>query len=242
MRRKGIVWYSDCRGDPEILAACRTQLLRAAGDLPIVAVTLAPVPDFTCNIVLPLERSRLTMFKQILAGLEALADVEIVFHCEHDLMYHRSRFQFDPPSLDRYWYNRHQWRVDATTGHALHYLADQVSGLCASRELLLTHYQKRVALVEANGHDHNVGYEPGSGRSRGIDDVGRETWWSAWPDVDIRHGCNLTKNRWHQSQFRDKSTCLGWTESDSVPGWGVTEGRFRGWLAELAEPDLVTHG
>ena len=49
---------------------------------------------------------------------------------------------------------------------------------------------------------------------------------SKFPNIDIRHGHNLTQSRWTQEEFRDKSTCLGWTMADEVPGWGVTKGRF----------------
>jgi hypothetical protein len=56
---------------------------------------------------------------------------------------------------------------------------------------------------------------------------------SAFPNIDIRHNKNLTPSRWSQDQFRDPNACLGWTESDEVPGWGVTKGRFKEMLQEL---------
>jgi hypothetical protein len=51
--------------------------------------------------------------------------------------------------------------------------------------------------------------------------------------VDIRHDKTQTKNRWSQEEFRDKQTCLGWTMSDTVPGWGMTKGRFDDFLKEV---------
>ena len=230
---KGLLYYSDLRGDPRILSAVREQIRRAAPDLPVVSVTLQPVA-FGRNIVLPLERGPLTMFKQILAGLEAL-DTDIVFHCEHDCLYSPDHFMFTPPRDDTFYYNHHRWQVSAEDGRAVHYRAGQTAQLCACRSLLIEHYRKRIAAVEAaGGYERNMGFEPGTNRwSRSIDPHGAEAWFSTVPNIDIRHGKNLSKTRWSPSEFRNKSTCLGWTESDRVPGWGITRGRFWEFLASL---------
>jgi hypothetical protein len=231
-RSKGIVYYSDCRGDTDILEAVKRQLLRATNGHRIVSVTLAPV-DLGTNIVLPLERGYLTMFKQILAGLETL-DTDIAFLCEHDVAYHPSHFDFVPPRDDVYYYDVNTWKVDAATGRALHYVTRQTSGLCASRALLVQHYRARVERVEREGFTRAIGFEPGTHRTpRGIDDFPSDEWRSPVPNVDIRHGFNLTPSRWDRSLFRNPNACLGWTEADAVPGWpGVTLGRFPEWLAE----------
>jgi hypothetical protein len=228
---KGLVYYTENTLDPKILTACQNRLKECVNGHDVVSVSLKPI-DFGRNIVLPLERGVLTMFKQILAGLEA-STADIVFLVEHDLLYHPSHFTFTPPSRTVFYYNRNTWKVCAISGHALHYLCNQVSGLCAYRELLIEHYQKRVELVEANGWNRNMGYEPGSHKPpRGVDHYGSEWWMSAQPNIDIRHQTNLSRNRWRQDQFRDKSTCLGWTESDRVPGWGITKGRFADFLSQ----------
>ena len=233
---KGMLYYSNCVGDPAILGAVKRQLHRARNGHEAIAVTLQPLPDadrFDKALVLDLESGVLTMFKQILAGLEA-STADVVFMCEHDVAYHPSHFEFVPPRRDVYYYNENTWKVDAVSGHALFYYTKQTSGLCAYRELLVEHYRKRVARVEAEGYPRSMGYEPGCHRTpRGVDDFSAEKWMSHYPNVDIRHGANLTRNRWKQSQFRDKNTCLGWTEANEVPGWGVTKGRFAEFLADL---------
>ena len=184
-------------------------------------------------MVLPLERGRLTMFKQILVGLEVL-DTDFVWHCEHDVLMHPSHFEFVPPTAAAYYYNESVYKVDATTGQGVFYYTKQTSGLCADRQLLLEHYRKRVQLVERHGYDHAMGYEPGCHQPpRGVDAYPAIRWMSRVPNVDIRHGCNLTKTRWDPAEFRDKTTCLGWTLVDEVPGWGVTKGRFQEFLKEL---------
>lgn len=229
---RGMVYYTDNRLDPTLMSACQKQLQKAVKDRRIVSVSLEPI-NFGDNIALPMERGYLTMFKQILMGLQAL-DTDIVFLCEHDILYHPSHFEFVPPEKDKFYYNLNVWKVDAKTGHALHYDCKQTSGLCAYRELLVEHYKKRVEKTEAAFWSMDKtefgrfirmqGFEPGShGRAERVDDVKSEIWESAVPNIDIRHDCNLTPSRWRQDQFRDQRNCRNWIEADAIPGWGKWE-------------------
>lgn len=228
----GVVYYSDCRGDATILEAVRARL--TALHLPLASVTLSPVDFGDVRIVLPLARGYLTMFRQILAGLESL-DTDVAFLVEHDVLYSASHFEFRPARSDRYYYNQHVWKVDAKTGRAVHYRCSQTSGLCADRQLLIAHYRKRIALVEAHGFSRKMGFEPGTHRRpERVDEVQAETWTSAVPNVDIRHAANLTPSRWSPSEFRNKKYCAGWIEADAIPGWGQTWGRFAAFLHEHA--------
>ena len=217
----GLVYYSDCRPSQALLDVCMRQITAGVNGHKIVSVTLAPV-NFGMNIVLPLARSPLTMFRQILVGLEAL-DTEYVFMAEHDVLYHPSHFAFVPPRRDTYFYNLNVWKVDVETGRAVHYQTKQTSGLCADRMLLIRHYRERIRRCEAEGFSRAMGFEPGShGRKERIDDVPSETWWSSTPNIDLRHKHTLTKSRWATVEFRDQRNCKGWTEADVIPGWGST--------------------
>ena len=229
----GLLYYSDCRLDARITEAVRRQIARCAKGRPIVSVTLKPVA-FGENIVLPLERGQMTMFRQIRAGLEAI-QTDIVFFCEHDVVYHPSHFEFVPPRDDVFCYNFNRWQVSTKTGHAAHYRCGQTSGLCASRALLIEHYEKRLAAIEqAGGYHRETGYEPGTNRwSLSVDPHGSEHWMSAYPNLDLRHGKNLSKTRWAVSEFRNKNSCQGWIEAGSVPGWGQIEGRFDAFLDDV---------
>jgi hypothetical protein len=184
-----------------------------------------------------LERGYVTMFRQQLAALTAL-DTDVVFLTEHDVLYHPSHFDFTPPRRDTFYYNQNTWRVNPATGQALFYFCNQVSGLCADRQLLVEHYRRRVDYVLAHGFDRSIGFEPGgNGRSRELfGEVPVETWMSPTPNVDIKTEFCLTPGRWSQEKFRNKNTCQGWTEADEIPGWGRTKDRFAEFLAELA-PD-----
>lgn len=230
----GVVYYTDNRLDPAIAEACRVRLQASTNGHRLVSVSLEPL-DFGENVVVQAERGRLTMFRQILAGLEAL-DTEYAFLCEHDCLYPPEHFRFIPGRRDAYYFNANWWRVDAETGRTATWAATHLSGCCASRILLADHFRKVVADVEAHGYDHGVGYEPGvrEGRKAGIDDHPALTWQSARPYVDIRHGRNLTASRWSPEAFRDKATCQDWKDGQEIPGWGITGGRFSEWLREVS--------
>lgn len=226
----GVLYYTDNRLDPAIMAACQEQLRKAADGRRIVSVSLAPL-DFGDNITLNLERGYLTMFRQILAGLEAL-DCDVVYFAEHDVLYHPSHFAFVPPENDRFYYNVNVWKLRLADGHGLHYDCRQTSGLAAYRELLLQHYRERVRRTEAalaqmgdtreyRNWIRAQGFEPGThNRPERVDDYRAESYQSESPNVDIRHDGNLTPSRWSQDEFRNRRNCRGWIEADTIPGWG----------------------
>ena len=162
------------------------------------------------------------MFKQVLAALER-STAEIVYFCEHDVLYSPEHFDFTPPKKDVFYYNENVWKVRAEDGHALYCdNCKQVSGLVAYRELALKHYRERVRIVEEHGYSRNMGFEPGThGRDHRVDDSTSEGFKSKVPLVDIRHESNLTPNRWNKDQFRNKKYTEGWLEAKEVPGWGI---------------------
>jgi hypothetical protein len=220
----GLVYYTDNRLDTKIAKVVQKQIDKS--NYPVVSVSLKPI-DWGQNIVIHEDRSILTMFKQILAGLEACTS-DIVFFMEHDVLYHPSHFEFRPLRDDTFYYNQNVYKVDATTGHALFYYCNQTSGLCAYRSLLLAHYRARVDRVSREGFTRAMGFEPGTHSfPRGVDTHPVESWMSEYPNIDIRHNKNLTPSRWRKDQFRNQKYTNGWLESDSVPGWGKTEGRFQ---------------
>ena len=230
--KKGIVYYTDNRLDEKIAARVRRQIDKAVNGHEVISVSLHPL-EWRKNITLDAERGYLTMFRQIVAGLET-STADIVFLCEHDVLYHPSHFDFTPPRKDVFYYNENCFKVDYQTGRALFYYCKQTSGLCGYRDLLVEHYRRRVALVEQNGFTRKMGFEPGThSRRERVDDFQAEAWMSEYPNIDIRHNNNLTPSRWKKEQFRDQRYTRGWLETDTVPGWGKTVGRFDTILEEI---------
>jgi hypothetical protein len=234
---KSILYYSDCQLDEKIMKACQEQIKEGAKETRILSVTLKPL-DFGDNIYLKLERGYLTMAKQILTGLEKL-ETDVVFFTEHDVLYHPSHFTFRPLKRDVYYYNTNVWRLRLEDGLAVRTDdCKQLSGLCAYRELLVEHYRKRVAMLEAKLEEfkdledkdsqfkkyvREMGFEPGThNRAERVDNFKAESWESELPNVDIRHETNLTPSRWNKDQFRNQKYTKGWKEGYEIPGWGKT--------------------
>jgi hypothetical protein len=231
---KGIVYYTNNQLNDDVFFATQKQLAKASDGHIITSVSLKKLHRFGRNIVLDLELGYLTMFKQILAGLEK-NQADIIFFCEHDVLYHPSHFDFVPPAEDTFFYNTNVWKVRFEDGHAMRTdFCQQTSGLCAYRKLLLEHYRKRVAIVEKNGYSTKIGFEPGThGRPERIDDHKSDRWESKFPNIDIRHSSNLSPTRWDPDEYRNKRYIKGWIESDKVPGWGVTKDRMDKILSEI---------
>lgn len=232
--KKGIVYYTDNNPKQELLEKVRQQITKGIKEKHVVSVSLKHPIKFGKNIFMDLERGYLTMAKQILAGLEA-SDADVIFFCEHDVLYHPSHFDFVPPQKDKYYYNSNVWRVRASDGHAL-YCDDlqQLSGLVAWKDTLIEHYKKRVDKLEYaynqsetdefdfNKYVREMGFEPGThNREQRIDDLKSENYKSKFPNLDIRHDSNLTPSRWSKDQFRNDKYTKGWTESRAweIEGW-----------------------
>jgi len=221
---KGIIFYTDNRLKLSIAHVVQKQLrgISAKRGIPIVSASLKPMGKMGKNIHLPLEPGRLTMFKQILAAIENSTS-DIIFFCEHDVLYPESHFDFTPTYRNIFYYNQNFWKVGIDHDKAVHYDANQLSGMCCYRELALEEYQKRVERVQTEDWKSSMGYEPGTrGIHRGgISDYLWESWRSKEPLVDIRHSGNLTWQRWSKEQFRNPMNCINWTETtiDKVPGW-----------------------
>ena len=220
MPRASIVYYTDHHLPAELAVLCRTQLVRAAQGREIVAVGLGsmtgfPVGSTACTLVHVAERGILTMHRQILTGLEN-ATGDIVYLCEHDVLYSPTHFDIVPARADTWTYNVHVWHARYPDGHAVFYNAQQVSGLVAYRSLLLDYYRARIAQIEREGPNRH--YEPGLKQSVGSKQVVNA--WSLYPNVDVRHDRNWTASKWSRADFRNGVYARGWREADELPGWG----------------------
>jgi len=219
---RGILYYTDNELDSKIMDKCQKQLTLAANGKKITSVSLKGI-DFGDNIVLGLKRSPITMFKQILAGLEAM-NTDIVFLADHDVLYHPSHFDFIPREKDIFYYNMNNWQVRVSDGHAVYYDTKRLSMLCAYRELLIKHYKKRIELCEQKGFKSRMGFEPGTNnRPERVDDYKSDVWTSKYPNLDLKYDKNLIPARWKESDFRNKNNCRNWKETDNIPGWGDTK-------------------
>jgi hypothetical protein len=183
-----------------------------------------------------MKRGYLAMYKQILGALEKSTE-DIIFFTEHDVLYHPSHFDFDPPDKDTFYYNQNVWMLRLPDGHALHYDVNQLSGLCVYRETAITHFRERFQLIEEkhkelvksdgdetefNRFIREMGHEPFThGRIQWKNQFKCSTWKSEAPNVDIKHGANATGQRWKKEEYRNQSLLINWTESENwqIDGW-----------------------
>lgn len=217
---KGIIFYTDNQVRLKIAHCVQDQLkkISKAKRIPVISASLKKMTFGDKNIHFPhLKRGYYAMFKQILGALEN-SKADIIFFAEHDVLYHPSHFDFIPPRKDIFYYNHNWWRVRTDDGFAVHWDANQVSGLVAYREHLLKFYRERLAEVEKNGYTNKMGFEPGGRNSKLT-----SSWKSEVPNIDIRHGKNLAKNKWSLKDFRDKSTAKNFMTAEEIPGWGKTK-------------------
>jgi hypothetical protein len=98
---KGIIYYTDNKIEEPISSTVRNLLLET--NLPIVSSSLRPI-NFGKNIVVNLEPGVITMITQIYNALKESRS-KYIFFCEHDVLYHKSHFNFTPIKDDVFYYN-----------------------------------------------------------------------------------------------------------------------------------------
>jgi hypothetical protein len=178
----------------------------------LVSSTRKPI-NMGKNVVTKKPRGYLTMFEQILKGLEAMTS-DIVFMAEHDVLYPSEHFDFTPKDPNVFYYDT-RWIKVHTDGVAVSWTADQVSGLCAYRDLLIDHYKERVATFDEGNFDRK--FEPGSG-------VQSEQWQAEKPYIDLRTGHNLTYNKKSLEDFRKKETAIDFKsfKVEDIKDWDLS--------------------
>jgi hypothetical protein len=219
---RGCIYYTDNKMPENIMKACQKQLSKYTKGMPIVSCSLKPM-DFGKNIVLNQERGYLTMTKQILTALEAL-ETDIVYFCEHDVLYHPSHFEFTPIDRNVWYYNSNYWFLRMTDNFAISYDCSPLSGLVVYRDIAIKHFKERVALMEKDQFKtismYKIGFEPMThGRIKWENAYPFSTFKSSSPNIDITHGENVTQKRWSIDKFRRKPTY--WIEGniDTIEGW-----------------------
>lgn len=229
---KGILYYTDNRLIEPLFSACQRQLLKAG--LPIVSASLKPI-NFGENIVVEGKPGYPTMIDQIVKALEA-SIAQYVFFCEHDVLYHKSHFDFLPPKDDIYYYNMNNWRWGYPSEIIIRYDGlTSLSQLCASRQLVLKHFKarqkkmKEMELEKFQKKDPYLarvwGYEPGRKKKRNgafLEEKSGE-WNSESPNIDIRHVGTFSTSKMRLEQYIHQPKNWIETTIDKVSDWKLRE-------------------
>jgi len=105
--------------------------------------------------------------------------------------------------------------------------------MVAHRDLLIKHYSNCVEWVSRDGWKGKYGYSPPKGVPKDKRIGAYKTYMAEYPTLDVRRKASWTRKRMDKSQFRSERGHRGWKESDSVPGWGLTKGRFDEFIKEI---------
>lgn len=228
---KEIIYYTDNRKDEKMISLCQKYIIQS--ELTIVSCSLKPI-NFGRNIVLENRlRSYPTMALQIFMALEE-STADYVFFCEDDVLYHKSHFDYVPPTDDIYYYNINNWRWLLGNKTAITYDGlTSLSGLCVNRKLALEHYRMRLERIEEMGLDkirgreprwaRKFGYEPGTKLKRrgGFSDDVHIKRKSEYPNIDIRHDKTFSKPKVTLDSFVHKPE--NWQERniENIEGWDL---------------------
>jgi len=215
---KGIVYYTDNYCEERIAYLAR-KLLKKTG-LDIVSVSHYPI-DFGKNIVVDFPRKTISIFRQILIGLEN-SSADAVFLCEHDVLYHPSHFDIEPKP-GAFYYDQNRCALNKA-GQAECRWAMAPSFLCACRETLINHYARFVGIVSKGFSRRRHGFAPGSRRIAGMPTFKIKLYTARFPSIDIRRGNNYTVS----NDFMGRGVV-----ADEITGWGRTQGRFDDFLMEV---------
>lgn len=237
-----ILYLADNTLDEKIADLCKKQLLKEAGDIPIVSVSQKPL-DFGKNICVgEIGRSWMSLYKQQFEGLKAVKTKYVII-AEHDCLYTKEHFDFTPPTDDVFYYNSNCWFVQWGGNHPelngmYSYWGNgrvALSQLICSRNLHLELVTNRLNLIE-NGVKMVMRFgDPGAKISDELAKMARratdgcsaylketfdkyikcyrhERFKTKIPNIDIRHGSNFTGPR------------RGGKRRYELPYWGKFEG------------------
>jgi hypothetical protein len=118
MQNKSILYLTDNSLDEKLAKFCLDQLWIRTKDIPVIIVSQKPVIcDNYKNIVIgEIGRSWMSLYKQILAGIDA-CETDYIGIAEHDNLYCPEHLQWIPPTDDTFYYNHNCWLVQWGGNH-----------------------------------------------------------------------------------------------------------------------------
>ena len=176
-----IVYYTDSKLEENLDKAVREQIIKAANGIPIISVSQKPL-DFGTNICVGEKpRCYLSLYEQLLTGLEATEKDAIVFTCEHDVFYHPCHFEFKPEHNDRIYFNLNRYYWSKHVNYFVKAIGKRaLSQGIGHRDIFIEHAKDQVKKRVDNAVSYCIGPF--------------ENFESEFPNVDIRHGGNFSNS------------------------------------------------
>jgi len=122
----------------------REVLWTAKEDYPLISISHKPL-NFGQNIVVNLNRSIVSIYKQILIGSQA-ATTDYVAMAEDDCLYSKEHFSFRPRT-DEFAYDKSRWSIYSWSDPPVFSYKDRISNstMIAPRKLLIEALEERFA-------------------------------------------------------------------------------------------------
>lgn len=220
---KRILYLTDNSIDKTLQETCKNNLLRVAGDIPIISVSQGPY-NLGQNIdVGNIGRSWRSLYYQLICGLELMQPEDICFIAEHDVLYSKDHFDFIPKEESVFYYNDNMLLLEWTNRKGLEGAFSfwpgrlALSQLCSYAGPHLENINLKLELIDkgikiAKRFRYEPGYAPpemlklAERATKGHYSIGpifdkfieankHEVWKSENPNIDIRHGGNFTGPR-----------------------------------------------
>jgi hypothetical protein len=202
-----VIYYTDSQLEPQLAKAVRSKIKKVVGPIPIISVSQEPL-KFGRNICVgPKPRLYRSMYEQLLVGLEAAPKGSVCYLCEHDVFYHSSHFAFLPPDETHAFFNTYRYHYRLGLPNYAPARGKKAMGQCvAYRETLIAHCKDRLAKWDA-----------GEGADRM--QISYRNFASDRPNIDVRHGGNLTADGDYKRAYYAGKLPPGKTV-ENLPGWG----------------------
>lgn len=138
-----LIYYTNNKIRKDFALATQAELIKEAGDLPIITVSHKPM-TFGKNICIGgLESLIYNIYKQILIGAKA-AKTKYIACVEDDCLYTYEHFSLEPPE-DTIFYNMNRWSIDRK-GFYYHRRRVGMWQCIAPRQLIIDALEERFAM------------------------------------------------------------------------------------------------
>lgn len=219
MKDLTVVYYTANHLKTNFFEKTKSCLLEAVDDYPLITVSHKPL-DFGQNIVVTnLDRSYLSLYKQILIGIQA-ANTEFVALAEDDVLYHKDHFSRYRPSKGVFGYNLNKWSIytwSKTPIFSHKHRRTNLSLIC-HREDLIEALKERLLVVEENLELLPYLAEPSRYESQlKITHRVAEKFFSKTPIVVFSHPEAI-----HYDMVGERKA-LGELQAYEIPYWGKAE-------------------
>lgn len=222
-----IIFYTANQIGSYFAANVRKQLVKAAGELPIISVSQQPL-DFGQNITMAgMSPSHTNIYRQALIGAKQ-AQTQYIALAEDDVLYSSEHFKYRP-SPGKFAYNLGVWGIYTWKPTEFSWKGRRnLNSLICERELFIEAMEERFAQWPRDEEiDLGLWAEPGKyERQLGVTVRESETFWTNPPNIMFSHEKALS---FRNLGIRKR---VGELRATEIPIWGRVEDVMKYYRSE----------